>query len=283
MVTSFGCGDDFFEQVVEVDLPEHEPALAVSANFSDIDTTLAVYVSNSVGVLEPDQPTFIDNATVQLFKDDQLLYNLGYNNSGLYGIVGIAPLGSNSANYELKVSAPDFDPVFSTQAMPQPVPITDVSFEEDGAVTPDGERVNSVTITFTDPGGLENYYSVSTVARLTESGIEYSEMVYLESFNPIVEEGEEILIFTDATFDGREISLNFYTYDNIPENVESLELDISLISISEDRYYFEKSLNIFNNSNGNPFVEPVVVHNNIENGHGVFTMESRSIFTLKII
>jgi len=283
LLTFLGCGENFFEQVVEVDLPDHEPALAVTANFSDVDTTLVVYVSNSVGVLEPDQPVIVEDATVEFFKNGQLLYDFDYNANGLYGVVSIEPLGSDQANYELKVSAPDFNQVSSTQSMPQPVPIIDAVFEEDGAVTPDGERAHGISVTFIDPGGAENYYSISALARVIDSGFEYTQMVYLESFNPIIEEGEEILVFSDATFDGREITLNFYTYDDYPDDLESLELDINLISISDDRYYFEKSLNIFNNSNGNPFVEPVVVHNNIENGHGIFTTESRSLFVLKII
>ena len=283
LMTFYSCGENFFEQVVEVELPEHTPALAVSANFSDVDTTLSVYVSNSVGVLEPDQPVIVEDAVVELFKNGQLLYNLDYNANGLYNQFNIAPLGSSSEEYTLKVQAPGYDQVSSVQFMPQPVSITEASFEREGAVTPDGDRVNNISVTFTDPGGSENYYSLEAFGRITDQGFEYTQMVYLSSFNPIVEEGEEILVFSDATFDGREVKLNFYTYDDYPDSVESVELDINLISISKDRYFFEKSLNIFNNSNGNPFVEPVVVHNNIENGHGVFTTESRSLFTLIIL
>ena len=283
LLNILSCGDNFFEQVVELDIPEHTPALAVTANFSDIDTTLALYVSNSVGVLEPDQPVIIENATVELFKNGQLLYNFDYNTNGLYGKTNVNPLGDSNAEYVLKVSAPNFVDVSAIQFMPQPVLINDASFEREGAVTPDGERVNEVTIKFSDPSGIVNYYSISAFGRISLSGFEYEDKVYLSSFNPIVEEGDQILIFSDATFDGREVTLNFYTYDDYPDDADSVELDISLISISEDRYFFEKSFNIFNNSNGNPFVEPVVVHNNIENGHGIFTLESRSLFTLKIL
>jgi hypothetical protein len=283
LLTVFSCGEDFFEQVVEIDLPEHTPALAVTAIFTDVDTSLTVYVSNSVGILEPDQPAIIENATVELFKNDQLLHSFDYIGNGLYGKIGIQPLGDNPANYVLKVDAPDYDQISASQSMPQPVPLIDASFEREGTVTPDGDRVNNVSITFIDPGGIANYYSVSAVGRISEGGFDYSDMVYLSSFNPIVEEGEEILVFSDATFDGREITLNFYTYNDYPDSAESVELDINLISISNDRYFFEKSLNIYNNSNGNPFVEPVVVHSNIENGHGIFTTESHSLFTLKIL
>ncbi len=277
------CSEDFFEQVVILDIPEHTPALAVSANLSDMDTTLVVYVSNSVGVLEPDQPVIVENAIVELFKNGQLLYNLDYKANGLYGKSGVESLGNDVAEYTLMVQAPNFNQVSAKQNMPQPVPIIDVSFERDGAVTPDGDRANEITIKFSDPAGIENYYSVAGLARVSQGGFEYADNFYLSSFNPIVEEGEEFIVFSDATFDGREVTLNFYTYSDYPDNAESVELDINLISISKDRYFFEKSLNIFNNSDGNPFVEPVVVHNNIENGYGIFTMESRSLFTLKVL
>jgi Domain of unknown function (DUF4249) len=283
LLTFFSCDDDFFEQVVVLDLPEHTPGLAITANFSNVDTNLVVYVSSSVGVLEPDQPTIVENASVELFKDGQLLYNFEYNTNGLYGKVGIDSLGNNDAEYTLKIQAPGFDPVSSTQRMPQPVAILEASFEKDGAVTPEGGRVNNISITFNDPADIENYYSIRAWGRVVQNGNEYSNMVYLNSHNPIVEEGEQFLVFSDATFDGREVTLNFYTYDNYPENAESVELDINLTSITKDRYFFEKSLNILHNSNGNPFVEPVVVHNNIENGYGIFTMESCSYFTVKIL
>lgn len=283
LVSIFSCSEDFFEQVVVLDIPEHTPALAVTANFSDVDTTLVVYVSSSVGILEPDEPVIVEDATVELYKNHQLLYNMDYSTNGLYGKTGVAPLGNAFAEYVLKVQAPGFDPVTSIQQMPQPVSITEASFERDGTVTPDGDRVNELSITFSDPSGVENFYSISAVGRVVEFGGGYESMIYLSSFNPIVEEGDQFLVFEDATFDGKEITLNFYTYDDYPDNAESVEWDINLISITQDRYFFEKSLNIFYNSNDNPFVEPIVVHNNIENGHGIFTVESRSKFTLKIL
>ncbi len=283
LLSIFSCKEDFFEQVVELDIPEHMPALAVSANFSDIDTNLVVFVSNSVGVLEPDQPAIVENATVELFKNNTLIHSLNYKANGLYGVAGVDPIGNFAAEYLLKVQAPGFEEITSIQQMPQAVAITEADYEIDGAITPDGDRANNISITFQDPGGLENYYSISALGRVSSGGFEYENMVYLSSFNPIVEEGEQFLVFSDATFDGKEVKLNFYTYDDLPQNIDSVELDISLISITKDRYFFEKSLNIFNNSDGNPFVEPVVVHSNIENGHGIFTLESRSVFTLKIL
>ena len=125
LLTIFSCDEDFFEQVVEVDIPEHTPALAVSANFSDVDTTLAVYVSNSVGVLEPDQPVIIEDAFVEVYKDGALLYELDYNTNGLYGITNIDPIGSGGATYELKVTTHGFNDVSSTQNMPRLKPLPD--------------------------------------------------------------------------------------------------------------------------------------------------------------
>ena len=278
------CDEDFFEQVVTVDIPEHTPALAVTANFQDSDETLAVYVSNSVGILDTNEPKIIENATVELLKDGTLLHVLEYAGAGIYGKAGITPLGNENATYRLNVSAPGFEATTATQQMPQPVNVSSVSFELDGTITPDGDRVNEIIIEIDDPSGIENYYSLYAYFEIKDmNGTTYTNNVYMESFNPIAEEDDGRLLVSDGSFDGQKYKLNLFTYDGYQESADEVKLHVILYSLTKDKYFFEKSFNTYQNTNDNPFAEPIVVHNNIENGHGIFTLLSKSSFVLQIL
>ena len=57
---------------------------------------------------------------------------------------------------------------------------------------------------------------------------------------------------------------------------------ITLSSVSYDRYLFEQSYSIYQNAQNNPFAEPVILHNNIKNGFGIFTTAAESTFTFKL-
>lgn len=49
-------------------------------------------------------------------------------------------------------------------------------------------------------------------------------------------------------------------------------VSIKILSIPEDLYLFEKSLNIYKNISGDPFAEPVYIGGNITGGFGIFAL-----------
>ena len=286
LVLSSNCSEDFFDQVVEVEVPEHTPSLAVTCFIADSDSVLRVFVSNTLGILDNSSFSEIPDATVELYKDGDLLYTLPYRDENFYELQDITPLGISNATYTLRVSAPGYDPVEATQQMPQPVPIQNVTFEADGALTIDGDRADAIDIEWNDPANIENYYAVTGNVSLRVDTFEFPDNnIFLESSDPLAESVDDRsgVIVRDATFDGRNTEFAIYTY-NMPdyELYEEVILEITLRSISRDRYLFEKSVSAYRDSRDNPFAEPVIVHSNFTNGAGIFALDASSTYELRI-
>lgn len=273
-----GCSD-FFNQVVEIEIPEHEPVLAVSAHIKAQDTMLNVFVSRSAGILDPgylDTVKF-ENASVSVLRDGQLWMTVPHQGDGQYYLFLGSPVGDASHSYTLQVTAPGFEPVEATQTMPAPVGILNAEYKAEGGVNPDGNRVNTLDLEFQDPAGEDNYYLLEAYAVVVDSfSGNYEYFLQINTEDALVEEYNGGLIFRDGPLDGKKYTLKTYFSDNLHEQPGS-RLAIRLRSISRDRYLFLRTLDLYGNAQNNPFAEPVVVHNNIEGGVGIFTVESRDV------
>lgn len=270
-----GCKDDFFDQVVDVDVPEHTPALAITSEISNTDTILWAYVSNSVGILVQDNPAPITDAKVELYKNGNLLEALPHVEQGFYGWQIPEPLSNDGAEYELRVSKDGFESVSAVQEMPPQVDLISATYEKEGTVDLEGYRVDEYKIKFQDERSTENYYKVEvTVRRTYDDGAQYENNIYTESFDPSVYTIDGGLYMSDAVFDGDETEVSFYSYENIyTENPdEEVELSIRLVHITKEHYF--RKVSLYNYDPENPFAEPTVVFSNVENGHGIFSMEA---------
>ena len=63
------------ETVIDLDIPPHESVLVLNG-LLDTDTNARVVVSHSVGAFSNGVPSFIHNANVLLYKDDQFIDSL---------------------------------------------------------------------------------------------------------------------------------------------------------------------------------------------------------------
>lgn len=292
------CGENFFDSIVEVEVPVHEPNLAVTAHLSNLDEVSIVHVTNTVGILDNNNAAPITDAKVELYGDGQLVQTYKYmelyeepSQNGnqirdLYLVEDSAPL-EVSKNYELKVSTPTYGEIAATQILTASTPILSAIFEEEGIVDEFGDRTDEVAIKFQDKAGKKNYYLVE-VAGYYEGNISptekfmYINHAYLSPADPISEEGGSgNLIFSDATFDGKEYELKMAAFGLEKEN-SLKEVIVTLYAISEDRYLYEKSLLSYQENDGNPFAEPVIIHENVSQGNGIFTMSAGDVFTIEI-
>ncbi len=277
------CDEDFFEQIVEVDVPEHTPTLAVSCYLNAADTVINVFVTSTVGILVNEDPPEVTDAEVRLLKDGNLLYEIPYFGNSVYQLNNITPLGDENAVYTLEVSAPNFESITAKQRMPQSVPISNAEFEAEGTITEDGDRVNKVTIEWTDPGGVENYYIFGMEAEIQfdPSDEPFRNYEPLGSTDPLAEDSGNYIYMKDATFDGNNYKLIAYNYGDY-EQFESVKFHVFIQTITEDRYLYEISLEAYENSKDNPFAEPAILYSNIENGSGLFSLTANSLFTIEL-
>lgn len=269
------CDEDFFEATVNVEVPEHTPALAITSEMFAGDTAIAVYVSQSAGILEDLDQNPIKDATVELFKNGELIVTLPYFELAPHFYVDNLPepLSFESVEYELKVSAPSLEPVSSKQIMPKAVEILSAEYDPEGAVNSEGDRVDEFTIEFQDPPGEENFYRLQ-VWRENEF---FTNDVYLENLEPLAEEYDGNIYLKDSSIDGKKYTWRVGTYPYFSDPAAEEKFRVELFSITRDQYLFARSASLSYENDDNPFAEPVIVHGNIEGGNGIFSLGTKDV------
>jgi len=298
------CKKDFFDSVVEVEVPEHRPQLTVAAHFYDQGDVYIVDVGHSVGILDTTAVDAVNDATVELLEDDQVLFNsfklresLDATNNLYYTEDGInfAP----EKTYTLKVNSPKYGQLSGTQTMPTRVLIENATYEEDGAVDRWGERGDEISIQFTDPLNEENYYEVTVYPELLVTTADSSFVVenywaWTTPVDPLLEEVADKLMLSDAGLDGTTYTLQVATFFREQlgyeqtnggwlegAEVELTAINITLLSVSKDYYIFQKSFASYQDNQDNFFAEPSNVYENIEDGIGIFTLSTGDSFKIE--
>lgn len=291
LLSLMSCDEDSFSRVVTIDLPEHTPLPAVHAEFSASTRVPRVFVTNSKGILDPDSVYNIHiDASVRLFKNGSPLGNFAFDYASLSFLDTLdSPLGRQAGDtYLLEVAIPDFETVTATQIMPAAPLLSEVSYERDGAFTPDGFRADELRFRLEDSEPEQiNYYKISLEnvnVQLNENGdtvfVSRSEN-YLESSDPLLSNTYEgSLLFSDQSVSSGTYQMRIINSGGFfPGEGRSLELLVA--QITEDAYRYELSREQFFQAEGNPFAEPVNVHSNILGGFGVFTVENELRFPIE--
>ena len=147
-------------------------------------------------------------------------------------------------------------------------------------------------ISFSDPSYETNYYLISV------SKISWREWwtekldIRITSQDPLIEEKlarfNDVygIVFSDKVFNGEKCSLQFIIDANeigmpFVENTwqsggkpiafYKTVVYFKLYSISEEYFWYIKTLNLYNKNFGNPLTEPVMIYSNIKDGYGIFT------------
>ncbi len=275
-----------FEQVVDIEIPEHQAALSIYALFDNIDSTLEIRFGRSASILEPlDSLLLEETVSISLYRNDQLLTNQFDCQAGHCLSSINPPLGAATDEYRLEVSAPGWETLVAVQQMPSTPVVENLDFSIGGALDDEGVPVNALNITLQDPAQEENYYAVEVFLFYPEyiydnngqivDSILHSYPSFAGSLDPTfstVYTGQKSLIIgKDAAFDGGKYVLRLYTYESLMPGQQALVL---ISAITRDAYLFYQSYNAYQNSLYDPFAEPVIVHQNVENGHGVFLLKN---------
>jgi hypothetical protein len=276
----FASCENFFEQVVDVDLPEHEPALAITGILTKGDSSLQVYVYQSVGALSEDESEGVTNAIVSLWKGNSIAYTFEDASqtppfsSGVYKLN--VPGGLElDGEYSLQVESAGFKTVRATQVAPAPALLKTASFQENGTIDESGNRANEIKMTMSDPAGEVNYYAL----RAWRKGPGSRSRIFLSSQDPLVTAGNDELLFSGESFDGQERTLSFYYFGDYPIQ-EQEWLEIELRTISRERFEYSRALFNYEDSEFNPFAEPVTIPSSFDDGFGIFSLEGKAIYRI---
>ncbi|MBL4703484.1 MAG: DUF4249 domain-containing protein [Flavobacteriales bacterium] len=254
--------------------------LVVNSLF-EADSSWNINVSRSLSVIDEAELASIENATVTI-KDGTgtLIETLVHDADGNYIGTSYPQIGNT---YRVDVSAAGYTSVYGEDLVPDPVNVISI---DTAATVISGEEYLGVSITFDDPSGVKNYYRLSVLVGLWDrwdngmGGLDsayWEEEVYLVLNDPAFEgngadswqtEG----IMTDLLFDGQqrtvEVGLDSWFFNNSIVRIQFI--DVLFFNSTETTYLFNKSYSLYQETNGNPFAQPVQVYSNITNGFGIF-------------
>ena len=285
------------EKVIPFDDNEISPKMAINGIFQS-DTTWKIHVSSSKSVIDSASFKNITNASVFILDgNENIIEELIHDTNGFY-------LGSTSPqenlNYHLFVEHPTHGTVRSQNGIPSLINMLGIDTTTSYS---NGEKYLDLSINFEDPGNISNYYLVETYMIGEGLEIENGDTLYFEidtnkafmllndevfqnGGSPWQDEG----LFNDILFNGQTKSLEvslpnedyFWNEAGYIWSYRKIGLRFYLHNISQDYYYYRRSLELYNQANGNPFAQPVQVYSNIENGFGIFAGAQVNYFDIDL-
>jgi hypothetical protein len=307
MLLLAGCTKD-----IEVDLPEYDSKLYVYA-VSPVFDKMRVTVGRSVPIKEYSNYNTdftVSNATVLLYENDKAAIQLIYDvNSKQYVSPVDIPL---SATYRIEVSAPGYESVSASAALPGFVIIEDI---QNKIVNSDSFGSTEFTIRFTDPPSKGDFYTIDFTSAYElrdaagrpgipgqpegEGGERFGyDYGCLSSTDPAIEDvankdpfttevclPSKNMLISDELFNGQARTIKFklpkYYSDQYVDTVDGVQVvtysQVKLKHVSEEYVKYLRSYRKVRDNSGNPFVEPVNVYTNIVNGYGVFAPVSEDV------
>ena len=300
-------------EVIDIDIEEGDKVIVLNGIINP-DSTVRVNLAQSLSVLEPDNSfEFIENATVELYENGTLLEELSYDTLGYY--TGQSLL-NNENTYKITASSSPFESVSAEAYIPNPVALTGMSseFTLDSVTVqmwnPQTQEYfdtiivemsddGIVEMTFNDPADEKNFYFITFTTMLPVYSYDFDQPVQigekmtsvnydingLDWENYLYMQGFMGYVFSDDLFDGEthtvlailnRWSFNSSWYYGGNDSFPGSAIYVNLHSVSEDFFDFVLSYSKYQDTEYNPFAEPVNVFSNIENGFGLFTAYSTS-------
>lgn len=280
---------------IEFEGDDATPRLVVNGLMTP-DSLIQVTLSNSVGYLSEAGIERQENGVLSLHNSaGELVEVLQHTGNGVYLANTVAEAG---ASYRLEVDHPGFAAVSTSDRVPLPVPILslDTSTVEVESIF-ETEAGLEFRFTFADPPGEDNFYLLEVFQRVeffinyifdpnTGEGIPdtvfYPEPIWENTFmtssdQVIASENGGFLgesqsfgsqfYFSDVLFDGSTREFRVRASNGEFGGTQYL---LRLSSLSEDYFLYRQSLRSFDDTNGDPFAQPVQVYTNVDGGLGLF-------------
>ncbi len=300
------------EKEIPFDQDNFEPHLVINC-ILDTDTNFIVQLSHTSSMSDT-LNTFIENATIELWKNNELLEILKYKENGIYQSENNKPEYGNI--YKIKAAAQGFKSTTASDTLPLPVSIIDAYYFFHWSDDINKPSNADMIVEFEDTPNTENYYELIFYTKDTQKNWQGNadSLIYIDYYNAIliydpilISEGDIdykpiTIYFSDKLFNGKRVKmvLNIDTWGGGYINGEydfSGECKISeLRSISHSYYQYLKkwtrhlfnqgiSLNVRDGEELRAFLftgEPVNMYTNVENGFGIFAGYSKSNFIMRM-
>jgi len=279
------------------DLKAKESKLVLNAIINP-DSILSVNLSHTFNVFDDESSTnlpFIDYANIEVYENDNYLFNLINKDLGNYSKEGFFPKAGKQ--YTLKIAANAYKNIEAKTQIPRKTIIN--NFDTTHIIYSDEYSKSTIYfghITYQDTPGEDNYYQLKCVSLRRISGQGEQEWVYEhlwvdENSSSFFDKSWGNLLWSDKYSDGKEVSVRFGFYDkyeddyNVNTLIDTVRYVFSLQSIDRDYFLYLKTKGLYDETDGgsDPFMEPVVVYNNVENGYGIFGAFQQDTTSTRVI
>lgn len=284
------CGDTF-STVVELDPPEFEPKMTVTSFINSQDTFVAVFVGKNRGILESGE-----------FDDYRLdSISLEVKNETTGAVISGEPIEqftifSYAYNYMLETDSKDYFspgqaytftldhkdfPTSSTTLEFPPIRenLRNITYKRNDGIDIEGDDNSSVSFEIVDNAETVDYYECELFSVSNFNGFG---TFWIETTDPSGVKGfpDDNIFFSDESFNGevKKIKVKFDRSNYDPDEGGILELKWR--AISKDAYEYSKSTKRYNDTDGTPFLSPVQVHSNINNGLGNISLKTETIYSV---
>jgi hypothetical protein len=242
------------------------PKLVVNSFFNP-DSTWSVYLSHSLTIISPGALEPVNNATINLFENNELIGNFQLVRNGKY-VSDIKPVENQA--YSIEAEAPGYKKVSAKSEAPNES--IEVLAIDTSRVDRFDEELLKFKIKVKDIGSELHYYGITLIGQIEG----YWNPIYFYSNDPILNvptDGTISAAFTNELFTNTtatiELSANVIMYDGSGFFYDKLIFVLS--TYSKDAYLYNRSYELYNIALDDFFAEPVQVYNNIENGFGIFS------------
>jgi len=298
------------ETVIDLDIPSHEPVLVLNG-LLDTDTNAQVVISHSVGAFSSAIPSFINDANVLLYKNNQFidsllpdLTNLVYVNyiDDSQNVDSLAMYYYKSdyrpvkdANYRIEVNHSSYTSVSAETYIPNDITLYNIVVD----TTSNDEKIG-FTFSFDDNASQQNYYQLQLFSSCTKESI--NEDGDIEEWNfrgdtrfmsndpsfpsdipfeGYTFEGDNV-VFTDALFNGQQKTITLDVISDL-KYADCDTIIIQFSTFSDDTYSYYNSLGDHREKGELSIFggEVIPVYSNVENGLGVLISTNAQQIYLK--
>ncbi len=274
------------ERTVELDIDEPPPRLVVNSSFT-LGELVKVSVAKSQSILDNSLPEYLGDASVTLYKGDTFIEQLVLYVDPAPRIVPYYTTQffkpEAATTYTIKVEALGFESIEAHSFIPEPVSFSSLQVsnlnEEEGSETFNKRFTYQIDLNFTDPSGEDNYYHLNIfqeILSVTITGVDtFVDGRRLQRIG-LVQDNPKII--SDALIGGLLLKNNpseegyrFQVSVEIVPEFEALgQIYAELRTVSEEYYLYFSTFSRQQNQSDGPFNDPIVIFNNVENGHGYF-------------
>ncbi len=263
------------ERIIPFTAEDSDPLITLYTSLEP-GSPVDAFVSRTVGILDQGEPILLNEATVWAEDENGLVLDtLTFIGLGVYRSANL--VGQEGQTYEIHASNANLPPVSGSAKIPM-IPVEgavdslDAFDGSSGGPGPGSMPYVEYSFQIIDDGE-PGYYQIEGYERLRGTTTIPDYPMPVETDDPWVngsgfgqEKWLQRIDISNESFLGSShtMKIRVYQWDQM-----SMEILFKLKKVDEATYFYARSLDQYQQTNGNPFTQPVAVYSNVSNGLGV--------------